>query len=328
MLAVPAVMVGPHVAAIAVHIAAVAVHIAAVALHVAAITDHVSPIALHHAIVLSHVATALLDHPRVALIAGINLRRRRTADRRNGDRGEHESLQHLILQCRGAGMTHQNPIGSGASPNSPQTSVENAADDIAVIPADQQRIGADADPAGAAVRGRKLVIAGIADPVIAAEEGQQQERAGGIIAVVVAAGIVKRLRPPPAIAFVCAEVAAVVAPFTALAVAIPFAEVPAVAAAPTATVTIAAVAVTPVSAMIAVTIIPVTMIAITVIAITVIAVAVLPAGVAGRFLGEGQHSSGQQRCGQKLNLRMAFLDFTRRHAAVGVGIAMGLLNRA
>ena len=218
-------------------------------------------------------------------------------------------------------MTHQNPIGSGASPNSPQTSVENAADDaddIAVIPADQQRIGADADPAGAAVRGRKLVIAGIADPVIAAEEGQQQERAGGIIAVVVAAGIVKRLRPPPAIAFVCAEVAAVVAPFTALAVAIPFAEVPAVAAAPTATVTIAAVAVTPVSAMIAVTMI----------AITVIAVAVLPAGVAGRFLGEGRHSSGQQRCGQKLNLRMAFLDFTRRHAAVGVGIAMGLLNRA
>ena len=321
MLAVPAVMVGPHVAAIAAHIAAVSVHIAAVALHVAAITDHVSPIALHHAIVLSHVATALLDHPRVALIAGINLRRRRTADRRNGDRGEHESLQHLILQCRGAGMTHQNPIGSGASPNSPQTSVENAADDaddIAVIPADQQRIGADADPAGAAVRGRKLVIAGIADPVIAAEEGPQQERAGGIIAVVVAAGIVKRLRPPPAIAFVCAEVAAVVAPFTALAVAIPFAEVPAVAAAPTATVTIAAVAVTPVSAMIAVTMI----------AITVIAVAVLPAGVAGRFLGEGRHSSGQQRCGQKLNLRMAFLDFTRRHAAVGVGIAMGLLNRA
>jgi hypothetical protein len=300
MLAVPAVMVGPHVAAI---------------------TDHVSPIALHHAIVLSHVATALLDHPRVALIAGINLRRRRTADRRNGDRGEHESLQHLILQCRGAGMTHQNPIGSGASPNSPQTSVENAADDaddIAVIPADQQRIGADADPAGAAVRGRKLVIAGTADPVIAAEEGPQQERAGGIIAVVVAAGIVKRLRPPPAIAFVCAEVAAVVAPFTALAVAIPFAEVPAVAAAPTATVTIAAVAVTPVSAMIAVTMV----------AITEIADAVLPAGVAGRFLGEGRHSSGQQRCGQKLNLRMAFLDFTRRHAAVGVGIAMGLLNRA
>jgi hypothetical protein len=280
MLAVPAVMVGPHVAAI---------------------TDHVSPIALHHAIVLSHVATALLDHPRVALIAGINLRRRRTADRRNGDRGEHESLQHLILQCRGAGMTHQNPIGSGASPNSPQTSVENAADDaddIAVIPADQQRIGADADPAGAAVRGRKLVIAGTADPVIAAEEGPQQERAGGIIAVVVAAGIVKRLRPPPAIAFVCAEVAAVVAPFTALAV--------------------AAVAVTPVSAMIAVTMV----------AITEIADAVLPAGVAGRFLGEGRHSSGQQRCGQKLNLRMAFLDFTRRHAAVGVGIAMGLLNRA